>query len=106
MTQTGSYLRCHEEADDCREIEKKQVIIAEGKKTAMNLEAEGRKRVELNLGIAEQESTRKRSEGKKHAQIEMGVRRVVAGYSFEIHEQGELQSIGVHDFSKISRSRS
>ena len=46
-------------------------IIAEGKKTAMNLEAEGRKRVELNLGIAEQESTRKRSEGKRDAQIEM-----------------------------------
>ena len=52
-------------------LRRSKFIIAEGKKTAMNLEAEGRKRVELNLGIAEQESTRKRSEGKRDAQIEM-----------------------------------
>ena len=37
----------------------------------MNLEADGSKRVELNLGVAEQESLRKRSEGKRDAQIEM-----------------------------------
>jgi len=46
-------------------------ILAEGKKTAMNLVAEGSKRVELNLGIAEQECSRKRSEGLRDAQIEM-----------------------------------
>jgi regulator of protease activity HflC (stomatin/prohibitin superfamily) len=49
---------------------RKQFIEAEGKKTAMNLIAQGRKCVELNIGIAEQESTRKRSEGKRDAQIE------------------------------------
>jgi len=46
-------------------------ILAEGKKTAMNLVAEGSKRVELNLGIAEQECSRKRSEGERDAQIEV-----------------------------------
>lgn len=50
---------------------RKRFILAEGKKTAMNLEADGSKRVELNLGVAEQESLRKRSEGKRDAQIEM-----------------------------------
>merc|ERR1719198_1077946 len=46
-------------------------ILAEGKKKAMNLVAEGSKRVELNLGIAEQECSRKRSEGERDAQIEI-----------------------------------
>lgn len=46
-------------------------IRAEGRKSAMNLKAEGVKRVELNLGIAEQECSRKRSEGQRDAQIEV-----------------------------------
>lgn len=36
-----------------------EFILAEGKKTAMKLQAEGAKLEKYNLGIAEQESTRK-----------------------------------------------
>ena len=37
----------------------------------MRLEAEGNKAQRMNLGIANQEATRKRSEGEKDAKIEM-----------------------------------
>ena len=48
-----------------------QFILAEGEKTAMRLEAEGNKVRMQNLGIANQEATRKRSEGEKEAKIEI-----------------------------------
>eukprot|EP01132_Coremiostelium_polycephalum_P011947 gene11947-14623_t len=46
-------------------------IQSEGQKAAMNLRAEGSKVVHINLGIAEQESTRKKSEGQAEASIEL-----------------------------------
>jgi regulator of protease activity HflC (stomatin/prohibitin superfamily) len=48
-----------------------EFIRAEGEKTAMRLEAEGNKAQRMNLGIANQEATRKRSEGEKDAKIEL-----------------------------------
>lgn len=45
-------------------------IRAEGKKSAMTLTSEGTKMVKFNLGIAEQEATRKRSEGQAGAKVE------------------------------------
>jgi len=48
-----------------------EFIRAEGEKTAMRLEAEGNKAQRMNLGIANQEAIRKRSEGEKDAKIEM-----------------------------------
>lgn len=45
-------------------------IRAEGKKAAMTLTSEGTKMVKFNLGIAEQEATRKRSEGQAGAKVE------------------------------------
>lgn len=48
-----------------------EFIRAEGDKTAMRLEAEGNKVKRMNLGIANQEATRKRSEGEKDAKIEI-----------------------------------
>ena len=48
-----------------------QFILAEGEKTAMRLEAEGNKVRMQNLGIANQEATRKRSDGEKEAKIEI-----------------------------------
>lgn len=46
-------------------------ILAEGKKSAMRLTSEGTKIVKFNMGVAEQEATRKRSEGEAGAKIEM-----------------------------------
>ena len=46
-------------------------IIAEGKKTVMRLTSEGTKIVKINLGVAEQEATRKRSEGEAGAKVEL-----------------------------------
>mmetsp|Transcript_11302 Transcript_11302/g.33518 ORF Transcript_11302/g.33518 Transcript_11302/m.33518 type:complete len:389 (-) Transcript_11302:179-1345(-) len=46
-------------------------IISEGKKSAMKLEAEGSMKVQINMGIAEQQKTRKISEGEKDAKIEL-----------------------------------
>ena len=40
-----------------------EFITAEGSKTAMRLQSEGSKMAKFNIGVAEQESTRKRSEG-------------------------------------------
>lgn len=48
-----------------------EFIRAEGDKTAMRLQAEGNKAKRMNLGIANQEATRKRSEGEKDAKIEI-----------------------------------
>lgn len=48
-----------------------EFIIAEGKKTAMRLASEGAKQRSLNMGLAQQESTRKQSEGKRDADIEL-----------------------------------
>jgi len=48
-----------------------EFIIAEGNKTAMRLASEGSKQRSLNLGLAQQESTRKRSEGKRDSNIEL-----------------------------------
>mmetsp|Transcript_14066 Transcript_14066/g.33237 ORF Transcript_14066/g.33237 Transcript_14066/m.33237 type:complete len:249 (+) Transcript_14066:337-1083(+) len=48
-----------------------EFIRSEGKKAAMRLTAEGTKVVKLNMGLAEQEATRKRSEGEKEARIEL-----------------------------------
>merc|ERR1712224_762410 len=42
-----------------------------GKKTAMRMGSEGSKQQSLNIGLAQQESTRKRSEGKRDSNIEL-----------------------------------
>jgi len=46
-------------------------IISEGKKSAMKLQSEGTMKVQINMGIAEQQNTRKVSEGEKDAKIEL-----------------------------------
>uniref|UniRef100_A0A7S3GF14 Band 7 domain-containing protein n=1 Tax=Palpitomonas bilix TaxID=652834 RepID=A0A7S3GF14_9EUKA len=46
-------------------------ILSEGKKSAMQLRSEGFKVVKVNLGLAEQEATRKRSEGEAGARVEL-----------------------------------
>ena len=46
-----------------------EFIQAEGSKAAMRLGSEGVKLVKANLGVAEQESTRKRSEGAAVAKV-------------------------------------
>jgi len=46
-------------------------IRAEGKKAAMTIRSEGTKLVKFNMGIAEQEATRKRSEGLAGAKVEL-----------------------------------
>lgn len=48
-----------------------EFIAAEGNKSAMRLISEGAKIVKANLGVAEQEATRKRSEGSASAKIEL-----------------------------------
>lgn len=48
-----------------------EFIIAEGNKTAMRLASEGSKQRSLNLGLAQQESTRKRSEGERDSKVEL-----------------------------------
>jgi regulator of protease activity HflC (stomatin/prohibitin superfamily) len=46
-----------------------EFIMAEGNKAAMRLKSEGVKIVKANLGVAEQEATRKRSEGDATAKV-------------------------------------
>jgi regulator of protease activity HflC (stomatin/prohibitin superfamily) len=46
-------------------------IKAEGNKAAVRLLSEGDKMEKINLGVAEQEATRKRSEGRAAAQVEI-----------------------------------
>lgn len=48
-----------------------QFIEAEGKKAALRIRSEGTKIVKQNNGLAEQESTRKISEGKAQGRIEL-----------------------------------
>lgn len=48
-----------------------QFILAEGKKTALRIRAEGTKVMKQNNGLAEQESTRKISEGNAQGRIEL-----------------------------------
>ena len=48
-----------------------QFIEAEGKKTALRIRSEGTKVVKQNNGLAEQESTRKISEGNAQGRIEL-----------------------------------
>ena len=48
-----------------------QFIEAEGKKTALRIRSEGTKIVKQNNGLAEQESTRKISEGEAQGRIEL-----------------------------------
>ena len=48
-----------------------QFIEAEGKKTALRIRSEGTKVVKQNNGLAEQESTRKISEGNAQARVEL-----------------------------------
>ncbi|KAK8800677.1 hypothetical protein WA158_000002 [Blastocystis sp. Blastoise] len=48
-----------------------QFIVAEGKKAALKIRSEGTKIVKQNNGLAEQESTRKISEGASQARIEI-----------------------------------
>lgn len=48
-----------------------QFIEAEGKKTAVRIRSEGTKIVKQNNGLAEQESTRKISEGQAQGRIEL-----------------------------------
>jgi len=48
-----------------------EFIKSEGQKAALNLRAEGTKRVAQTMGVAEQESLRKRSEGKATATVEL-----------------------------------
>jgi len=46
-------------------------LLAEGRKTKSRIEAEGVKQRQLNIGIAEQEALRKRSEGESQAKVEL-----------------------------------
>mmetsp|Transcript_11083 Transcript_11083/g.30392 ORF Transcript_11083/g.30392 Transcript_11083/m.30392 type:complete len:367 (-) Transcript_11083:93-1193(-) len=46
-------------------------IQAEGNKAAMRLTSEGTKMVKFNMGVAEQEATRKRSEGEAGAKVDL-----------------------------------
>jgi len=46
-------------------------IRSEGKKAAMRLTAEGSKMVSVNMGLAQQEATRKRSEGEAGSKVEL-----------------------------------
>jgi len=46
-------------------------IRSEGKKAAMRLTAEGSKMVSVNMGLAQQEATRKRSEGEAGSRVEL-----------------------------------
>ena len=48
-----------------------QFIIAEGQKTALRIRAEGTKVMKQNSGLAEQESTRKISEGNAQGRVEL-----------------------------------
>lgn len=48
-----------------------EFIIAEGQKSAMRLISEGTKMEKYNTGVAEQEATRKRSEGSAGATVEL-----------------------------------
>ena len=48
-----------------------QFIIAEGQKTALRIRAEGTKVMKQNSGLAEQESSRKISEGNAQGRIEL-----------------------------------
>jgi regulator of protease activity HflC (stomatin/prohibitin superfamily) len=48
-----------------------EFIKSEGQKAALNLRAEGTKKVAQTMGVAEQEALRKRSEGKATATIEL-----------------------------------
>eukprot|EP00698_Gefionella_okellyi_P011928 TRINITY_DN3184_c0_g1_i1.p1 TRINITY_DN3184_c0_g1~~TRINITY_DN3184_c0_g1_i1.p1 ORF type:complete len:358 (+),score=51.99 TRINITY_DN3184_c0_g1_i1:34-1107(+) len=48
-----------------------EFIRSEGKKTALRLEAEGEKAVKVNMGIAQQEATRKISEGESDARVQL-----------------------------------
>jgi len=48
-----------------------EFIQAEGNKAAMRLKSEGVKIVKANLGVAEQEATRKRSEGEAASKVEL-----------------------------------
>jgi len=48
-----------------------EFIIAEGEKSAMRLISEGTKLEKYNTGVAEQEATRKKSEGKAGATVEL-----------------------------------
>lgn len=48
-----------------------EFIRSEGKKAALRITAEGQKNVSVNMGIAQQEATRKRSEGESGARIEL-----------------------------------
>jgi len=50
-----------------------EFIRSEGKKAAMRLTAEGNKLVAINMGLAEQEATRKRSEGNSGAKVELAM---------------------------------
>lgn len=53
-------------------------IRSEGVKAAMRITAEGQKQVAVNMGIAEQEGTRKRSEGEADAKVEIARSEAVA----------------------------
>ena len=48
-----------------------QFILAEGQKTALRIRAEGTKVMKQNNGLAEQESTRKISEGNAQGRVEL-----------------------------------
>ena len=48
-----------------------QFVIAEGKKSAVRLQSESTKVVKFQMGVAEQEAKRKRSEGKAAATVKM-----------------------------------
>ena len=48
-----------------------QFVIAEGKKSAVRLQSESTKVVKFQMGVAEQEAKRKRSEGKAAATVKL-----------------------------------
>jgi regulator of protease activity HflC (stomatin/prohibitin superfamily) len=48
-----------------------EFIVAEGKKSAMRLRSEGTKIVKFQMGVAEQEATRKKSEGEAGSKVEL-----------------------------------
>lgn len=71
-----------------------EFILAEGKKAAARLEAEGVKMVKTNLGVAQQEATRKESEGQASARVELA--------KAEKYALDRVQSIVTEDGSEQS----
>ena len=78
-----------------------QFIIAEGQKTALRIRAEGTKVMKQNSGLAEQESTRKISEGSAQGRIELARGGSQAQYMLAMRYLELLNGIGYSSPQKV-----